>query len=350
MSVSEQIRRLCEEVVAWQKDENVQCIPKSKTNEDRERKLGVRFAQALRRRVKAVGTKLCNAVLNDEECVLINRIPGVPAQGRSIPVEATVAGVERQVDAGNSTCRRRKVELSIDMASKRRCTKISIIGDVMNKRSRGRTDRVPLRSSKMLGGVQSHGLDGWRFAVNIDGKRCVGPVRRNKVDAEADMREAKEARTRVETKTRTREIKVRARTIAGTMATPHIRKREGRWKVERKAEMVLTITTENMINGKINVCATSRTGQVLYVESYEAQDGCRRTAYYSNLKDFLIKNKFSTKSTTIIIVDIDGKNIRRNLLIKEAIQFKKKNIKKKASTQSLSQSEQLSDGSMVPMG
>jgi hypothetical protein len=77
---SDAIRQLCEEVVSWQKEAKVRYIPRRYCKEDRERRLGIRLGQVLRRRFKAGGTKPHKAMLNDDDCVMINRIPGVIAE------------------------------------------------------------------------------------------------------------------------------------------------------------------------------------------------------------------------------------------------------------------------------
>jgi hypothetical protein len=214
---SDATRRLCEEVVAWQNEVKVTHLPRSKCKEDRERKLGGRVLWALRRRFKAER----GARLNFAERVMINRIHGVSARGCY-----TSPGLAVAVEYSNSTVTKRQVEAELvtDMASKHRCTKTPILGDAMNSdmdSSKGRTDRVPLYSAKkMPGSVQRNGEYGWRFQVRIDGKNYIGPYRRDKVDAEADMREAKEAPTIEAMKTRIREIKVRCWEIAGATASP----------------------------------------------------------------------------------------------------------------------------------
>jgi hypothetical protein len=59
---------LCEEVLAWQKETKVFCRSREQCKEDRERKLGTRFAKALRLRFKAN----CDmAMLNDAERVMV---------------------------------------------------------------------------------------------------------------------------------------------------------------------------------------------------------------------------------------------------------------------------------------
>jgi hypothetical protein len=83
MAVSNSISRLCEEVFLWQKDAKVGYIPRRRCKEVKERKLGSRFAQALLRRFKAVGTKPCHAMLSDDELFMINCIPGVSARDRA---------------------------------------------------------------------------------------------------------------------------------------------------------------------------------------------------------------------------------------------------------------------------
>jgi hypothetical protein len=229
MTVSDPIRLLCEEVLTWQKEAMVGYIPRQYCKEDRERKLGIRFAKALLRRFKAAGTKPCRAVLNDDELVMINSIPGVSARGCY-----TSAGLAVAVEYNNSAGTKRQViaELVTDRPSKHRCTKTPILGDDMNSdmdSSKGRTDRVPLYSSKkMPGSVQRNGEYGWRFQVRIDGKNYIGPYRRDKVDAEADMREAKEVPTTEAMKTRIREMKLRCWAIAGATASPAEHRRQNR--------------------------------------------------------------------------------------------------------------------------
>jgi hypothetical protein len=65
------------------------------------------------------------------------------------------------------------------------------------------------QSPELPGSVQRQGKSGWRVQVRIDENICFGPIRRDKVDAEADLREMKEAPTREAMKTRMHEIKVR---------------------------------------------------------------------------------------------------------------------------------------------
>jgi hypothetical protein len=87
--------------------------------------------------------------------------------------------------------------------------------------SKGQTDRVHLDSTKkMPGSVQRCGEYGWRFQVRIDGNNYIGPYRRDKVDAETDMREVKEAPTIEAMRMRIRELKLRLRVIAGATASP----------------------------------------------------------------------------------------------------------------------------------
>jgi hypothetical protein len=83
------------------------------------------------------------------------------------------------------------------------------------------------------------------------------------------------------------------------------------------SRLVLTITTENTKSGKMNVIATSMTGDVVYGESYDAEDICRCTEYYSKLKEFLVENNVVTKSTTVSIIDTDGE-IHRGYFINSA--------------------------------
>jgi hypothetical protein len=212
---SDAIRRLCEEVVSWQREAKVGYIPKEHSKEDRERKLGMRFRKALRRRFKAAGTKPSRAVLNDDERVMINSIPGVSARRCYTSSGVAVAG-----EYSNSAVTKRQMEAEpmTDRMSKHRYTKIPMFGDAVDSSER-RADRVHLYSAtKMPGSVQRNGEYGWRFQVRIDGNDYTGPYRRDKVDAEADMREAKEAPTTEAMKMRIREIKVRLWTIAEATA------------------------------------------------------------------------------------------------------------------------------------
>jgi hypothetical protein len=190
MSVSEKIRRLCEEVRAWQKDEKVQCIPKSKTKEDRERKLGVRFAKVLVRRSKATGTEPYRAMLNDAERSMVDRIPGVVVRG--LLKDGQCFRKDRRMTAGNR----------LPLASK--C--------VVAARQSDTSSRCPSLEEipELHGSVQNRSMGGWRVQVKIDENMCVGPVRRDKVEAEADLREAQEA-ARDAMKTCIQEIKSRVR-------------------------------------------------------------------------------------------------------------------------------------------
>jgi hypothetical protein len=183
-----QIERLYADVITLQNDEEVHRIPRSKTTDDRERKLGVRLAKVLIRRSKAVGKKPSKSVLNKDERDMINSIPGVDdwdIYHRH--------GVKRYRPKPDKSYHDINAEVDQD----------------------GQRPELP-------GSVQRHGshsTNGWRLQVKIDGKThgwtqpwtCVGPVRRYRVDAEADLREAKEAPTRDAMKVRIQEIKYRAR-------------------------------------------------------------------------------------------------------------------------------------------
>lgn len=58
----------------------VRYIPRQHSKDDRESKLGKRFAKLLLRRFKALGTKPSGALLTDADIALVNAISGTPRQ------------------------------------------------------------------------------------------------------------------------------------------------------------------------------------------------------------------------------------------------------------------------------
>jgi hypothetical protein len=186
MPAVDAVRQLCAEVIAWQRNEKVRHIPKRCKEDDRQRKLASRFNILLTRRHKSVGTKPCMAILDDAACAIVNSIPGVPVRGCS-----TVTGTRA------SSCKVRHIQ----KRRKRDDREREIVKRCIAVGTEQTTD--------WPGSVQRN-KSGWRVQVRIYGNSYTGPFRRDKVDAEADLREAKEARTLEAMKTCLREIKMTA--------------------------------------------------------------------------------------------------------------------------------------------
>ena len=106
-AASNQIRTLCEEVLAWQAERKVHKvrelgIPSQHSEDDREAKLGNRLKKALLRRFRALGTKPSETLLNEAEVAMVNAIPGVPAQGCSVSPGA-LARASQSIDMAAET-------------------------------------------------------------------------------------------------------------------------------------------------------------------------------------------------------------------------------------------------------
>jgi hypothetical protein len=110
------------------------------------------------------------------------------------------------------------------------------------------------------------------------------------------------------------------------------------------SRLVLTITTQNDTNNQTNVIATSMAGRLIRTDLYGAQDICRGTEYHCKLKKFLVENNFVSKSMIVSIVDIGGKIIRGNRIIKSVCGLKKK-IEKKKGRESRSTTTDVTDAS-----
>ena len=67
-------RKIGEEVLAWQASRGCQHIPNPKSRNDRERLLGKRFCDVLRRRSCAIGDKPCQQQLSADDVDFINEI------------------------------------------------------------------------------------------------------------------------------------------------------------------------------------------------------------------------------------------------------------------------------------
>ena len=108
----------------------VRRIPSQHSEDDGEGKLGTRLKKALLRRSKALGTKPSEVLLNEAEVVMVNEIPGVPAQGCSVSSGALATAsesidmaAETAATVDNRPCQRRQAEPVPNMASKRIRTK-----------------------------------------------------------------------------------------------------------------------------------------------------------------------------------------------------------------------------------
>ncbi len=108
----------------------VRRMPSQHSEDDGERKLGTRLVKALLRRSKALGTYPSEALLNEAEVVMVNEIPGVPAQGCSVSSGALATAsesidmaAETAAAVGNRPCQRRQAEPVPNVASKRLRTK-----------------------------------------------------------------------------------------------------------------------------------------------------------------------------------------------------------------------------------
>ena len=85
--VSHLVRTLVEDVVAWQRRNEVQRIPNKNAgsfyDDSEERNLGIRFAKVLLRRDKALGSAPSQLQLSPSEMALVNSVSGVPLFGCS---------------------------------------------------------------------------------------------------------------------------------------------------------------------------------------------------------------------------------------------------------------------------
>ena len=85
--VSHLVRTLVEDVVAWQRRNEVQRIPNKNAgsfyDDSEERNLGIRFAKVLLRRDKALGSAPSQLQLSPSEMALVNSVSGVPLIGCS---------------------------------------------------------------------------------------------------------------------------------------------------------------------------------------------------------------------------------------------------------------------------
>jgi hypothetical protein len=110
MPASARVKKLCAQVLAWQKRQKVLRIPKGREKDDGGRKLARRLRRVLRRRFKARGTEPWNAMLNEDDCVMVNSIPGVHIEKCGIASRQSIrtadASTKRQVDADKSSCMR----------------------------------------------------------------------------------------------------------------------------------------------------------------------------------------------------------------------------------------------------
>jgi hypothetical protein len=96
--VSENTRRLVEEVLAWQCDNNTQRIPNQHCTDAKERSLGNRLKNALLRRAKSRGSRPSERRLSAAEVALVNSIPGTPSAGCAVN-DPQMQEVNAEVDA-----------------------------------------------------------------------------------------------------------------------------------------------------------------------------------------------------------------------------------------------------------
>ena len=75
--VSEQIRQLHVDVLAWQELRGGR-LPNQHSDDSKEARLGMRLTKALLRRSKALGRYPSERLLTTAETALMNSIPGVP--------------------------------------------------------------------------------------------------------------------------------------------------------------------------------------------------------------------------------------------------------------------------------
>ena len=67
----------------------------------------------------------------------------------------------------------------------------------------------PCKSTEQLGSVAAHG-NGYRARVKVDGKRCDGPQRATRAEAQADLDRARMCKSRAEMKIHLAEALVKA--------------------------------------------------------------------------------------------------------------------------------------------
>ena len=120
------VSRLVEEVVAWQKGNATQRIPRKFGDDSDERKLGMRFAKLLLRREKGLGARPSEVQLSPVEVALVNSVPGVPFRGCSIHsgVEQPAAGAKLVTHSVKASSSNARSGFDLSCAKKARLTKV----------------------------------------------------------------------------------------------------------------------------------------------------------------------------------------------------------------------------------
>ena len=79
--VRDQVHKIVQDVLSWQKRMQVHRIPYQHAEDEEERKLGHRFKMVLLRRFKDYGRELSRSKLSPAEKDLVNSVAGVPLSG-----------------------------------------------------------------------------------------------------------------------------------------------------------------------------------------------------------------------------------------------------------------------------
>jgi len=100
--VRDQVRKIVQDVLSWQKRMEVHRIPYQHAEDEEERKLGHRFKMVLLRRFKDYGPEMSRSKLSPTEKDLVNSVAGVPLHGCSAAVKENLATLTKDADVTTS--------------------------------------------------------------------------------------------------------------------------------------------------------------------------------------------------------------------------------------------------------